>query len=170
MPNIAYSLYHTIKSIVERLIHPVKSTADTALSTANTAITSLPRYEYGNDNIALEITGAFREYSFITLTTNIPSTKILVWATIDILDNAAGSGSVVEYRLVITPTGQPAQYGSVRRVNIPHGHRINVSAMAHGTGHTTAGNVKIHLEIKENSGSARYIISELIAVANPINA
>lgn len=40
MPNIAYSLYHAIKSIVDRLISPVKTSADTALSTANTALST----------------------------------------------------------------------------------------------------------------------------------
>lgn len=39
MTNIAYSLYHVIKSIVDRLIAPIKTSADTAQSAANAAQT-----------------------------------------------------------------------------------------------------------------------------------
>jgi len=89
MPNIAYTLYHAIKSIVDRLIAPVKTSAETALSTANTALTTannaisgLPVIDLNSTLVNSTINGTAREIGRVKLTINSTTTAILASANI----------------------------------------------------------------------------------------
>ena len=128
----------------------------------------LPRYEYGSASTVSALTTSYVGYNNITLTTNTASARIIAWGAVDITDG--GSGSTVQVRMVITPTGQPAQYSIVREINITNGHRQNLAYMSQGTGFSTPGDVGIKIECRVVAGTANFIFSQITAVANPIEA
>ena len=130
----------------------------------------LPRYEYGSAFTTTALTSNYIEFNNITLTTNTPSCPILAWASIDISNGTGGGDCIVQSRIAITPAGQAAQYGSVRQMTITTNHRQNMACMARGTGFSTPGNVEIKVECRVISGTANFNLSQITAVANPIQA
>jgi hypothetical protein len=115
MPNTAYSFYHLVKSIFNRLIEPVKATSDEALSTANTALTTannaisgLPVTDLSTTIVNATISGTAKEIGRVKLTIGSTTTAILAGANI-VFVNPSNAHKNIKAYLDINSGLQPEQ-------------------------------------------------------------
>jgi hypothetical protein len=174
MTNIAYSLYHAIKSIVTRLVDPVKATSDTALSTANTALTTannalsgIPVTDLSTTIVNATINGTTREIGRVRLTIGSTTTAILAGANICFVSPSNTAINIRAY-LDINTGLQPEQNITTLPVT---GHFTNATLSHRTLGNATAGEKNIRVMAYVPNGTTITISSISVwAIGHLVNA
>jgi hypothetical protein len=168
MPNIAYSLYHAIKSIVDRLIAPVKGTADTALTTANNALSGIPVTDLSTALSTTTINATAREIGRIRLTINSTTTAILAGANIVFVNPNNQSINIKAY-LDINSSLQAEQ--NITTIHSASGKYTNATLTHRTTGNATAGDKSIRVWAYVPDGTTITISSVSVwAIGHLVNA
>lgn len=175
MTNIAYSLYHAIKSIVTRLVDPVKATSDTALSTANTALTTannalsgIPVTDLSTTIVNATINGTAREIGRVRLTINSTTTAILAGANI-VFVNPSNAHKNIKAYLDINSGLQPEQ--NITTGQNMSGHFTNATLSHRVTSNATAGEKNIRVWAYVPDGTTITISSISVwAIGHLVNA
>lgn len=181
MPNIAYSLYHAIKSIVDRLIAPVKTTSDTANTTANTALTTantanttantalngLPVTDLSTTLVSATINGTAKEIGRVRLTINSTTTAILAGANIVFISPLNTAINIKAY-LDINSVLQPEQNITTLPAT---GHYMNASLSHRVLSNASIGEKNIRVMAYVPTGTTITISSISVwAIGHLVNA